>query len=213
MSPLSRAGGACLLAAPLAGLASVLIQRTLSLKAVDLASAFTTHPTATHVGLAVNAIAAVLLAAGLVWLASTTYDRSPRLAATGGVLGVLGLFSIMVDDAVHVAGSLVVTGLTAAQATPLLDRLTSGGVVAAGVLSELADVGVILLAVAALRVGVPRWGSATICLGVVAEGLGFAASSRYLVAAGFALAFIGYATVVRAALAEAAALRASLLAT
>ena len=201
MSPISRAGAACLLAGPLAGLASVLVEHTLSLKAADQAAAFTVHPTATHVGLAVNAVASVLLAAGLLWFAWTTYGRSPRLAVAGGVLGLLGSFSIMVDDAVHIAGSLVVSGLPAGRATQLLDRLTSGGLVAAGVLSELADLGMILLAVAALRIGVPRWGTATLCLGVVAEAVGFGTGSRYLAAAGFALTLVGCATVVRTALA------------
>lgn len=201
MSPLSRAGAACLLAAPLAGLASVLIERSVSLKAPDLATAFTLHPTATHIGLAVNAVGTVLLAAGLVWFAWTAYARSPRLAVAGGVLGLIGLFSIAVDDGVHIAGSLVVSGLPAADATPILERLTSGGVVAAGIVSELADIGVILLAIAALRIGVPAWGTAIICLGAVGEAVGFATGTRYLAAAGFAVTLVGYTTIVRAAFA------------
>jgi hypothetical protein len=197
MSPLSRAGAACLLVGPLAGIASVLIERSVSLQAADLAAAYTAHPAATHLGLAVNAVASVLTAAGLIWFAWSTYPRSPRLAVAGGVLGVLGMFSVMVDDAVHLAGSLVTAGMTTAQATPLLDRLTSGGVTAAGILSELADLGVILLAVAALRIGVPKWGSAALCIGTIAQGAGFASGSRYLAVAGFAVAFVGFATVVR----------------
>jgi hypothetical protein len=201
----SRAGAACLLAGPLAGLASVLIVRTESLTAADRAAAWTAHPTATHAGLAVNAIAVVLLAAGVVWFAWTTHERSPRLATAGGVLGVLGLFAITCDDAIHVAGSVAVSGMTAAQATPVADRLFSGGVTAAGILSELGDIGVILLAVAALKIGVPRWGAATLIVGVIAEGLGFAAGSRYLAAVGFALTLVGVATVVRTALTRAPA--------
>jgi len=199
MSPLSRAGAACLILGPIAGVASVLIQRSVSLQAADLAVAYTAHPTATHLGFAVNAVASVLTAAGLIWFAWSTYSRSPRLAVAGGVLGGLGLFSVMFDDAVHLAGSIVTGGLTPAQATPLLDRLTSGGVTAAGIFSELADLGVILLAVAALRLGVPRWGSALICIGALAQGLGFASGTRYLAAAGFAVALVGFATVVRTA--------------
>jgi hypothetical protein len=198
MSPLSRAGAACLLLGPLAGIASVLVERSVSLQAADLAAAYTAHPAATHLGLAVNAVATVLTVAGLIWFAWFTYPRSPRLAVAGGVLGVLGLFSVMVDDAVHLAGSIVAGGMTTAQATPLLDRLISGGT-AANILSELADLGVILLAVAALRIGVPRWGSAVIGIGAIAQGLGFASGDRYLAAAGFAVAFVGFATVVRTA--------------
>lgn len=205
MSPISRAGATCLVLGPLAGIASVLIERSVSLQASDLAAAYTAHPAATHLGLAVNAVASVLTTAGVIWFAWWTHQRSPRLAVVGGVLGVLGMFSVMVDDAVHLAGSIVTGGMTAAQATPLLDRLTTGGVVAAGILSELADLGMILLAVAALRMGLPRWGCAVVCVGVIAQGLGFASGSRYLAAVGFAVAFVGLVTVVRTAFAVAPA--------
>ncbi|MGH3412752.1 MAG: hypothetical protein ACRDPH_06710 [Marmoricola sp.] len=200
MSTLSRTGAACLLLGPLAGLASVLVARTESLRPADLAAAFTAHPGATHLGYGINAVATVLMAAGLIWVAWRAHDRSPRLAVTGAVLGMLGLFSIMMDDAVHLAGSLVVSGLTPAQATPILHRLTSGGIVTAGVLSELVDIGVILLAVAVSRIGVPRWACAVMATGAVVEGVGFSAGSQYLAAVGFALTFAGIAVVVRTSL-------------
>lgn len=197
MSPYVRAGATCLVLAPLAGLASVLAGAPVSGKAADLASRFVHHPAATHLGLALNAIAATLLVGGVVWFAGAAYRRSPRLAMAGGVLGVLGMLAVLFDDAVHVSGSLVVHGMTTTQATTTLGPLTSGGVVAVGPLSELGDLGVVLLAVAALRLGLPRWAAAVLCAGVIAEGLGFAAGSRYLAATGFALTAIGLATVVR----------------
>lgn len=200
MSPLSRAGGACLILGPIAGIASVLIEPTVSLQAPDLAAAYAAHPGATHLGLGVNAVAAVLTVAGLIWFAGSTRTRSPRLAVAGGVLGALGMFSVVFDDAVHLTGSLVTGGMAAAQATPLLERLTSGGIVAAGILSELADLGMILLAIAALRIGVPKWASAVLCVGVIGQGAGFASGSRYLAAAGFAVALVGFTAVVRTAL-------------
>lgn len=203
MSSYSRAGAVCLVLAPLAGLVSVLLAATVSGKAADLASAFVEHPTATQVGLAINAVAATLLIGGVVWFAWIAYQRSPRLAMAGGVLGVLGLLAVLVDDAVHVTGSVMVQGMSTADASRALAPLTSGGVFAVGPLSELGDVGIILLAVAALRFGLPRWAAAVLCAGVVCEGLGFASGSRYLAAAGFALTAVGLATVVRTVFARA----------
>jgi hypothetical protein len=197
MSSYSRAGAACLVLAPLAGLVSVLVAASVSGNAEDLAIAFVGHPTATHIGLAVNATAATLLVGGIIWFASVVYAYSPRLAMSGAMLGVLGMLAALFDDAVHVTGSIMVDGLSTEQAASALDPLTSGGVFAVGPLSELADVGMILLAVAALRLGLPRWAAVVLCAGVIAEGLGFAAGSRYLAAAGFALTAVGVVEVVR----------------
>jgi hypothetical protein len=197
MSGYSRAGAICLVAAPIAGFVSVLVGETVSGKASDQAVAFVEHATATHVGLALNAIAAALLIGGLIWFAWIAHERSPRLAVVGGVLGVIGMLAALFDDALHVAGSLMVAGLTAAEATTALGPLTSGGVFAVGPLSELGDIGLIVLAIAAVRFGLPRWTAAVLCVGVICEGLGFAAGSRYLAAVGFALAAVGVAAVVR----------------
>lgn len=201
MSSRSRAGAACLVLGPLLGFVSMLIVRTLSHSAADLATAFTAHPAASQLGIGLGAAAAVLLAGGLVWLAQTTYHASPRLAVAGGVLGVLGIFSVVFDDAVRLSGALLVDGLGATQAADVLGRLTSGGVVAVGPLSLLNDLGMILLAVAALRTGVPRWVVAVICIGVLVEGAGFAAGTRYVAAIGFVLVLAGFATVVRTTMA------------
>lgn len=197
MSAHARAGATCLVLAPIAGCASVAIGATVSSKAADQAKAFVEHPAATHVGLGLNAVAAALLIGGIVWFAWVTYPRSPRLAVVGGALGVFGMLAAVFDVAVHASGSLVVAGMNTTQATTALGPLTSGGIVASGPLSELADVGLILLAVAALRLGLPRWGTAVICVGAIGEGLGFAVGSRYLAAAGFAVTAVGLATVVR----------------
>jgi hypothetical protein len=201
MSTQSRAGATCLVLAPLFGVASMLIERTVSLKAADQVAAFTAHPGLTHLGLAFNAIAAVLLIAGVVWFAWVTYEQSPRLAFAGGVLGVVGLLAILFDDAVHVAGSLMVAGLGTTQATDGFHRVISGGSAAVGPLSELADIGIILLAVAALKISLPRWAAALVAAGGVVQGLGFATGNRYVAAAGFAASFVGFAMVVRTALA------------
>jgi hypothetical protein len=185
--------------APIVGLVSALAGVPVSGKAADLASTFTDHPSAARLGLALNAVAATLLVGGIVWFALTCHRSAPRLAIAGGTLGVLGMLAVLFDDAVHVSGSLVVDGLSADQARTALGPLTSGGVFAVGPLSELGDIGLIVLAVAALRLGLPRWAAVVLCVGVIGEGVGFGAGSRYLVAAGFALTAIGVGMVVRTA--------------
>jgi hypothetical protein len=178
----------------------MLIVHTLSHTPADLAAAFTVHPDASQLGIGVGAAAAVMLAGGLVWLAQTTYQASPRLAVIGGVLGVLGLFSVIFDDAVRLSGALVVDGLGATQAADLLGRLSSGGVVVVGPLSLLNDIGMVLLAIAALRTGVPRWAVVVTCIGVLVESAGFAVGIRYLAAIGFVVVVAGFTTMVRTTL-------------
>lgn len=199
MSAPSRAGAVCLVLGPLAGLVSMFVVRTVSLKAADQVAAFTTHPGLTRLGLSINTIAALLLIAGLVWLAATTYERSPKLAIVGGITGVLGMVAIMFDNAFHIAGSLMVSGLDSDRATAQFHQVISGGAMAVGPLSELADLGVIMLAIAALKIGVPRWAAALLIAGVIVQGVGFAAGARFIAAVGFAATFAGFALVVRSA--------------
>jgi hypothetical protein len=180
---------------------STLVTPTESHDLAEQASAFTAHPVAAELGFGLEAIAAVLLTAGVIWFASRTHERAPRLSLAGGVLALLGILSIMFDDAVHLSSTVVVNGLTPEQGQPLLERLGSGGVVAVGPLAEIADLGIILLAVAAARMGVPRWAVVTICVGVLVEGAGFGAGVGAVAAVGFALEFVGYTAVVRTAFA------------
>jgi hypothetical protein len=208
MSTHARTGAICLVLAPIAGFISVAIGAPVSGKAADQATRYVHHSAATQLALMINAIAVTLLVGGVVWLAWVAYERSPRLAMAGGTLGVLGMLAVLFDDAVHVAGSVMVEGMSTTQATTALGPLTSGGVVAVGPLSELGDVGIILLAIAALRFGLPRWAAGVLCAGVIGEGLGFAVGSRYVAAAGFALTVVGLATVVRTVRTGAPAIRA-----
>lgn len=197
MSARSRAGAGCLVVGPVLGLVSMLVGGSVSHKAVDQAAAFTAHPVAEQLGLGLGSLAAVLLAGGLVWLALATHGSAPRLAVAGAVVGVLGIFSIVCDNTLHLAGALVADGRSATQAAALIGPLNSGGAVLVGPLSELADIGVILLAVAAARIGAPRWAVAVTCIGVLAEGAGFGVGSRYLAAVGFALTALGFAGMLR----------------
>ncbi|MBN9610414.1 MAG: hypothetical protein BGO26_08220 [Actinobacteria bacterium 69-20] len=201
MSIPSRTGATCLVLAPLFGVTSVLIERTVSGNAADQAAAFLSQSRLTQLGLTLNVVAAVLLIAGVVWLAWLTHDRSPRLALTGGVLGVLGMIAVVMDGTFQMAGALMTSGLTAAQATALLEHVDSGGAFVVKPLSELADLGVILLAFAALKIGVPRWVAVVLAAGVITEGIGFAIGIRYVAAAGFAASFVGYVVIEHTAFA------------
>ncbi len=199
MSTESRAGATCLILAPVFGVASALVERTVSGKAADQAAAFSSRPALTQLGLTFDIIAGVLLIAGVVWLAWLTHPRSPRLALIGGVLGVLGMIAVIMDATFEMAGSLMTSALSAPEATALLSHVDSGGAFAVKPLSELADLGVILLAVASLKIGVPKWAAIVLAIGVVAEGLGFAVGIRYVVVAGFAISFVGYVVIARTA--------------
>lgn len=201
----SRLGAACLVVGPLAALASVLIEPTISDKAADQAEAAVVHFDALQGGLAVNAVGAVLVAAGLVWLAWVTHRRSPRLAAAGGALGVIGLFAVALDDGLTLAGAAMTRGLDVARATALLDPIYSGGLASVGVISVLNVIGMILLGAAALRSGVTRWAPAAIIVGAVVNAVGFASGDRYLAAVSFAVLALGFAGTARAVTADAPA--------
>jgi hypothetical protein len=201
----SRVGAACLIVGPLVALASVLIDPTISDEAADQAQAVVAHADAVQGGVAVNALGAVLVAAGLVWLAWVTHPRAPRLAVAGGALGVIGLFAVAVDDGLTLAGAAVARGLDVTRATALLDPIYSGGLAAVGVISVLNVIGMILLAAAALRSGVTRWAPAAIIVGAVVNAAGFASGDRYLAAVSFAVLALGFAGSVRALTADAPA--------
>ncbi len=195
---LSRAGAACLLVGALAGFASVLIEPTISDKAADQAAAISAHAGAVHAGIAVNAVGAVLLVGGLIWLAGVASKSAMALAVSGGVVAVLGLLAVMLDNGIQLAGSVVAEGLGTNQATTLLQPLDSGGVATAGVISVLNDIGMILLGVALLKTSVPKWAGAVVIVGAVVQAAGFGSGKHYVAAVGFALLFFGFAATVRA---------------
>jgi len=93
----SRIGAAVLVVGSLLGVAATIIQPTVSEKAADQAAAAVAHSGALVTGAALNGVAVVMMAGGLVWLAWATYRASPWLAFIGGGLGVIGLFAVMVD--------------------------------------------------------------------------------------------------------------------
>ncbi|HET7385354.1 MAG TPA: hypothetical protein VFJ19_01670 [Nocardioidaceae bacterium] len=189
---LSRAGGACLLGGLTLGAISLIIGHTISSDPATMAAAIADHPTATVVGLAFNLLGAALLVGGLSWWAWTSYGRSPKLATIGGVLGVFGVLAIVFDDAIDMAAALM-----GASSGAIGGITTASGI--AGPLSVLNDVGMILLAVASLKLGVSRAVMSTAIVGTVLEAAGFATATRYLAFAGLVVLLAGLAGVVRTA--------------
>ena len=192
------AGAAALLAAPIVVIAATLAQPTLSDDTAKQVAALTDHRSAVIAGMALSMIAVVLLIAGIVWLAFALAPRAPRLAVTGGVLGVLGSLIVLFENSVGAAAPAIVAGLDRAQATALLDRIHSSAAISAlEPLSLVGDIGIALLGIAAVKAGVPRWAGAAIVIGALGEGAGFATGSKVLVIISFAFLFTGLLQAVR----------------
>lgn len=207
MSKPMLAGAAAFLAAPLVALLSALVQPTFSEDAADQVTALTDHRGAAIAAVALALVALGLMIAAIVWLAVVSFPRSPRLALAGGILGVLGFLFVVFDNSVAAAGPGIVAALDAAQATAALDRVHSGAVDALEPLSTVGEIGLILLAVAVRRVGVPSWTAAAIAVGGVVETVGFASATRAPVVAGFAILAVGAARTLATFLPRAEAAR------
>lgn len=198
MSKPSLAGAASLLAAPPVVIIAALLTTTLSDDPAKQVAAFGSHHGAMVVGAILQGISIVLLIAGAGWFAAWLAPRARALAIAGGALAVLGSLPVVYDDGVHAAVAAIATGLGPAQATATIDHiLSSAGVKAVEPFSLLGDLGLALLGVAAARAGAPRWTAAAIVLGAFGEGAGFATGTKPLVAAAFALLFVGLATAVK----------------
>jgi hypothetical protein len=191
------AGAAALLAAPIAVIAGVLAQPTLSDDAANQVAALTVHHAPMIAGMALTTTGVVLLIAGIVWLALTLAPRAPRLAMAGGVLGVLGLLVVLFQDGVGAAAPAIVDTLHPAQATAVLDRIHTGAISALGPVAIVGDIGLALLGIAVLQAGAPRWAAALIVIGALGEGAGFGTSTKALVIIAFALLFVGLLQAVR----------------
>jgi hypothetical protein len=193
----TNAGALALLAAPVVVIAAVLIQPTLSGAASTQVTALTSHHQAMITGMTLSIIALVLLIAGTLWLALALAPRAPRLATAGAVLGVFGALVVLFENSVDAAAPAIASGLGHAQATAMLERVHSGAIAAVEPLALLGDIGIALLAIAALKAGAPRWAAAAIAVGALGEGAGFAASTKALVITSFALLFAGLLPAVR----------------
>jgi hypothetical protein len=191
------AGALALLAAPIVVIVATLTQPTLSGDSAKQVAALTYHRGAMITGMALGLIAVVLLIAGIIWLALTLAPRAPRLATAGGVLGVFGLLVVLFENSVAAASPAIVGGLDRIQATFVLDRIHSAAISAVEPAALAGDLGLALLGIAAVKVGAPRWVGASIVVGALGEGAGFATGTKALVIIAFALLFAGLLQAVR----------------
>lgn len=194
------AGAICFVTAAPLVIVGTLVSPTISDEAADQTSALTDHRTAMILGQALSNIALVLLMAGTIWLALTIASRSPKLAVTGGILGVFGNLIVLFEGGVHATYASIVGNVDAATAATTIDRIASSAA-AQGLepLSLLADIGLLVLGIGAVRIGLPRWAAASLGVGALVEGVGFATSTKAVVVIGFVMVFIGAVMAVRAA--------------
>lgn len=205
MSRPSIAGAVSLVAAPVLVIVGTLVLPTVSDEAADQLSAVTHHRSGMIVGQTLSAIALVPLIAGTIWLAAVTWPRSRTLALVGGTLGVLGDLVVMFENGTHATAVSIVGGLDAANAATALDHISSSAMVKGlEPLSLLGDIGLLVLAIGAVRIGLPRWAAAALGIGALLEGAGFGSSTKALVILGFALVFVGAVMAVRAVATSAA---------
>ena len=197
------AGAAALLAAPIVVIAGTLAQPTLSGDAATQVAALTVHRGPMIAGMTLRTTGLILLIAGTVWLALTIAPRAPRLAMAGGVLGVLGSLVVLFENGVGAAAPAIVEALDRAQATAVLDRISTGAISALDPLAILGDIGIALLGIAVARAGAARWAAAAIVIGALGEGGGFATGTKALVIVSFALLFAGLLQAVRTLLTRA----------
>lgn len=200
-------GAACLLLSAPVVIVATLITPTLSDDAAKQVSALTAHRSAAILGLTLTSIALLLQVAGIIWLAFTLAQRSPKLALAGGVLGVLGGLIVTFENGIQASLPSVVAatrGGNADQATSVVDRIGSSAAAGLDPLSLLGDLGLILLGIASVRLGAPRAAAVVLAVGAVAEGAGFGSGTKALVVAGFALVFFAAAAIVRSVLSTSA---------
>jgi hypothetical protein len=187
MSTFARAGATALVGGPLLGLIGVLLQPTLSDDAGDVMSALSAHHNAMIAGLALQAVAIAVLIGGIVWLTVRLHTHAPRLAITGGILAVAGGLVILFEDGVSAVTPSLVSSLDAQSATAAIHQVNGGAAAGLDPLALLFDAGLAVLAFAAVKAGAPRWVAPALTISAFAQGFGFAAASRPVVAIAFAV--------------------------
>jgi hypothetical protein len=189
----TAAGATALVVAPLVAIAGVAVTPTMSDDAARQVTAFTAHHSAMVLGFTILTLAVCLLIAGTAWLALAVKEHAPKLALTGGVLGIGGLLVVLFEDGVSAATPAIATGLNHAAATALITRVHSGAITALEPLSIVGDIGLALLGLAAVKTGAPRWTSIAIAVGALGEGVGFATGTKPLLLITFTLLLAGLA--------------------
>lgn len=198
MSNLARAGAASFVAAPVLAAAGVLVSTTMSDDAAAEVAAFAGHRGAMIGGLVLQTVAIALFAGGIVWLATTVAPRARGLAAAGGILGIAGSLVITLEDGATATVASIASALDPAQAESAVHRIHSSALGGLEPVSLLQAVGCLLLALAALRSGVPQWAAGMFALGGFVDTVGFAAASKPLTVVGFALLLAGLLPIVHA---------------
>jgi hypothetical protein len=197
MSRLALTGAASFLAAPILAAAGVLASTTMSDDPATQVAAFADHRSAMIAGAVLETVGIVLFLAGIVWLATALAPRARGLAAAGGILGVAGSLVILLEDGLGAALPSVVSALDPAQAVAVIHHIHSSAVYGLEPVSLLQAVGCLLLALAALRSGVPRWAAGLFALGGFVDTVGFASASKPLTVIGFVFLLGGLAQLVR----------------
>lgn len=190
-------GATSFLAAPIFAAVGVLISTTMSDDAATQVAAFADHRSAMIGGAVFQTLGIVLFLAGIVWLATAVAPRARGLAVAGGILGVAGSLVILFEDGVVAAVPSVVSALDPAQAAAAVHRIHSSTAYGLEPVSILQAIGCLLLALAALRSGVPRWAAGLFALGGFVDTVGFASASKPLTIIGFALLLAGLAPLCR----------------
>lgn len=188
MTRTALAAKAALLAAPLLALASAALSPTVADGDV---TAMETSRRAMLIGHAISTLSIMLLTAGTIWLALSLARSAPRLALGGGILGVAGSLIVLFEDGITAGEPAVVSASSHAQALGLVNHIEASAFRGLEPLALLGDLGLALLALAAVRAGAPRWSAIATAAGAFAEGAGFATGTRVVVIAGFAVLLAG----------------------
>lgn len=191
------AGAIALLAGPVLGLTATIVMPTLSDDADDVVNALTAHHTAMTSGLTLQTLSIPFMIAGLVWLATTLVKRSPRLALTGGILGVAGGLLILFEDGLDDTAPSIVSSLQGNHATAALNQLGSSFAAAIDPLALLFDLGLALLGFAAVKAGAQRWIGPALTVCALLQGVGFASAARPVLLVSFAGMAVLLALIVR----------------
>jgi len=197
MSKAARAGAAALIAGPVIGLIATIVLPTLSDDARDVVTATTSHHSAMIAGLTLQTLSIPVMIAGVVWLATALAPKAPQLAVAGGIVGVAGAFVILFEDGLTDAGPSIVGSLDSARAVVALHQVGSSTAAAIDPLALLFDLGVALLAFGAVKIGVSRWVAVALTVSAVAQGVGFGAGARPVIAVAFAAMAVFFIVIVR----------------
>jgi hypothetical protein len=104
---------------------------------------------------------------------------------------------ILFEDGLTDAAPSIVSSLDASHAAVALHQVNSSVAAALDPLALLFDVGVALLAFAAVKAGAQRWVAVALTVSAAAQGVGFGAGARPVVAIAFAAMAVLFLLVVR----------------